>query len=223
MMRAVMLAMVLLVAVLPAHAQRVDVADLMARLEPEIRQAMVEGGIPSLAIALVNRDGVLHATAYGESNVWAGVPARAETVYLIGSTFKAQSTVALLQLMEAGHFTLDDPVRRILPDDMVIRGEDPARPVTFRHLLTHTSGLPAAYGPHPVWGETVPPPLDVYLRDSLAVGGPPLERVVYSNIAYTLVGYLVERISGMPYRDYIRDRVWRPLGMTETAFAPTPA
>jgi len=181
---------------------------------------MEEGQIPSITVALTDKVGELWAGAYGESNLWAGTPASTETVYLIGSTFKAQSTIALLQQMEDGLFELDDPVNPYL-GEVQIR-EEPGYPVTFRHVLTHTSGLPAAYGGHDVWGETVPSPLAAYLGESLEVEGPPLEKVVYSNLAYTLVAYLVERFSGMPYKEYIKDRIWSPVGMTSTAFVPTP-
>lgn len=204
-----------------AQVRTESVAGVMNRLEPEIRAIMQEHQIPSLTIALVDRERILYTGAFGESNVWARTPARVETVYLIGSTFKAQSTIALLQQMEQGKFDLDDPVNDYLPPELHIRGEEAARPVTFRHLLTHTSGLPGAFGPHPLWGETLPLPLEQYLADSLRLATPPLQRVVYSNLAYTLIAYLVERFSGVPYRDYIRDHVWLPLGMTSTAFAPT--
>ncbi len=197
------------------------VARVVARLEPEIRAAMEEGRIPSITVALTDRAGELWAGAYGKSNLWSGTDATTETVYLIGSTFKAQSTIALLQQMEMGLFQLDDPVNPYL-GDFYIRGEEPGFPVTFRHLLTHTSGLPAAYGGHDVWGETVPAPLPDYLRRALEVERPPMERVVYSNLAYTLVGYLVERFSGIPYREYMQERIWAPIGMNTTAFKPTP-
>jgi len=190
-------------------------------LESEVRRAMLDGQIPSITLALTDRVGELWAGAYGESNLWAGTPASTQTVYLIGSTFKAQSAIALLQQMEAGRFRLDDPVNPYLTY-FQIRGEEPGYPVTFRNLLTHTSGLPTAYGGHDVWGETVPLPLTVYLRDSLRVERRPLEGVVYSNLAYTLVGYLVETFSGVPYKEYIQERIWKPLGMTSTAFKPTP-
>lgn len=218
----VVLTVALVIPAAPAVAQPPELRRAVDRLEPEIRRAMVGGSIPSLTVALVDRDGILWTGAYGQSNLWARTPATAETVYLIGSTFKAQSTVALLQQMEAGAFELDDPVHDYLDGEVVLRGEDPSRPVTFRHLLTHTSGLPAAYGGHPVWGETVPAPLDVYLSESLELEGPPMEDVVYSNLAFTLVAWLVERFSGVPYKRYVRERIWEPLGM-ETAFQPTPA
>ena len=195
-------------------------ARVIPQLEAEIQKGMLEGQIPSLTVALTDRVGELWTGAYGDSNLWAGTPASTQTVYLIGSTFKAQSTIALLQQMEDGLFQLDDPVNPYLNDFQI--QEEPGYPVTFRHLLTHTSGLPAAYGGHDVWGETVPSPLSVYLGESLEVAGPPLEKVVYSNLAYTLVAYLVERFSGMSYKEYIKDRIWSPVGMTSTAFAPTP-
>jgi CubicO group peptidase (beta-lactamase class C family) len=197
------------------------VARVVERLEPVIREAMEEGHLPSITVALTDRVGELWAGAYGESNLWAGTEATTETVYLIGSTFKAQSTIALLQQMERGLFQLDDPVNPYL-SEFLIRGEEPGFPVTFRHLLTHTSGLPAAYGGHDVWGETVPAPLPEYLGRSLVVERRPMERVVYSNLAYTLVGYLVERFSGIPYKEYIQERIWAPIGMHDTAFQPTP-
>lgn len=178
----------------PAAAQSPSIrtqalAGVTARLETEIRRSMLEGQIPSMTIALTDRSGELWAGAFGESNLWAGTPASTHTVYLIGSTFKVQSTVALLQQWEAGKFRLDDRVNDYLAE-FQIRGEDPADPVTFRHLLTHASGLPAAFGPHLVWGETVPPPLARYLADSLEVTAKPLEeRLMAGGWGYEAPGY----------------------------------
>ena len=156
-------------------------ARVSVRLEPVIQEAMEEGNIPSITVALTDRAGELWAGLYGESNLWAGTPASTETVYLIASTFKAQSTIALLQQLETGLFQLDDPVNPYLGDFHI--QEEPGYPVTFRHLLTHTSGLPTAYGGHDVWGETVPAPLPDYLSGALRVETPPMEKVAYSNLA----------------------------------------
>ena len=131
------------------------------------------------------------------------------------------STIALLQQMEQGKFKLDDRVNDYLTD-FKIQGEDPQHPITFRHLLTHTSGLPADFGPFPVWGDTVPPSLEDYLRKSLKVTKPPLTSVTYSNMAYTLVAYLVQKFSGVPYKQYIQEHIFTPLEMTSTAFEPRP-
>jgi CubicO group peptidase (beta-lactamase class C family) len=202
-------------------AQTVNVDRVVAELEPEIQRALLAGNIPSASIALIAGDKVIWTNAYGYSNLWARTPATPNTVYLIGSTFKAMSTIALLQQMEQGKFKLDDPVNKYLTD-FKIQGEDPQHPITFRHLLTHTSSLPGDFGPFPVWGDTVPPSLEDYLRKSLKVSKPPMTKVEYSNLAFTLVGYLVQEFSGVPYKQYIQEHIFTPLEMTSTAFEPRP-
>src|SRR5262245_38808238 len=92
------------------HAQDINIDRVAAELEPEIQRTMLEGKIPSAAVALIAGDRVIWAGAYGHSNLWARTPATTSTVYLIGSTFKAMSTIALLQQMEQGKFKLDDSV-----------------------------------------------------------------------------------------------------------------
>ncbi len=211
---------ILFVFAISVFAQNIDVNKLATDLEPEIRRAMIEGKIPSATVALVSGDKVIWTGSYGESNLWAQTPATTNTVYLIGSTFKTMSTVALLQLMEQGKFKLDEPVSKYL--DFQIQGDDPKNPVTFRNLLTHTSGLEGDFGAVPVWSNSAPMPLDEYVRKSLKVAHPPMSKVEYSNAAFTFIGYLVEKFSGVPYRKYIQENVWKPLEMNSTAFDPTP-
>ena len=176
---------------------------IIPQLEAQIREGMDAGNIPSVTIALTDRMGEIWAEGYGESNLWAGTPASAETVYLIGSTFKAQSTIALLQQMESGLFRLDDPVAPYLTE-FTIRNEEPGRPVTFRNLLTHTSGLPTAYGGHNVWGETVPASLEEYLSGALRVEGPPMARTTYSNLRSPWWGIWFSSSAGFPTRNTFR-------------------
>ena len=204
-----------------ADGQTVNVDRVLSELQPEIQRTLLAGNIPSASIALVSNDRVIWTGAYGYSNLWARTPATTNTVYLIGSTFKAMSTFALLQQMEQGKFQLDDPVNKYLTD-FKIQGEDPQHPITFRHLLTHTSGLPGDFGAFPVWGDTVPPSLDDYLRKSLKVTRAPLVKVEYSNLAFTLVAYLVQKFSGVPYKQYIQEHIFTPMEMTSTAFEPRP-
>ncbi len=201
--------------------QVIDVKKLAADLEPEIRRAMIEGNIPSATVALVSGDKVIWTGSYGESNLWARTPATTNTVYLIGSTFKTMSTIALLQQMEKGKFKLDDPVNDYLTE-FKIQNDDPKNPVRFRHLFTHTSGLDGEFGSIPVWSNNAPPALIEYLRTKLKVTKPPMTEVHYSNPAFTLIGYLVEKFSGVPYNQYIQENIFKPLEMTSTAFDPTP-
>jgi CubicO group peptidase (beta-lactamase class C family) len=210
-----------IVAQTPAPAKTIQVDKLIAQLEPEINRTLIEGKIPSATVALISGEQVIWAGAYGQSNLWARTPAVPSTIYLIGSTFKAMATVAMLQLMEQGKFKLDDRVNDYL-SDFKIQGEDPAKPVTFRHLFTHVSGLPGDFGPIPVWGDGGIPSFEEYFGKSLKLAQQPMEKEVYSNMAFTLVGYLVQKLSGVPFKKYVQDNVFKPLEMYNTAFNPRP-
>ncbi len=191
-------------------------------LEPEIRRAMVEGRIPSLTIALTAGDEIVWMAGYGESNLRTRTPATPETVYIIASTLKTMGATVLLQLMEEGHFELDDPIEPHL-GDLELEGQDPDRPITFRHLLTHTSGLAGGFSPVPVWADTVPSPMEEFLQYGLRVRSVPEERVRYSNPAFTLIAHLIEEMTGSEFRKEMRKRIFHPLGMNSTDFSPSPA
>jgi CubicO group peptidase (beta-lactamase class C family) len=197
----------------------VDDARIAALLDPEIERALKAGRIPSMAVVLVAGDRIVWTRSAGLANVRVKTPAACDTVYLIASTFKTMSAMALLQLMEQGKFKLDDRVNDYL-GDLKIEGESKRYPVTFRHLLTHTSGLPTDFGRHAVWEDASPRALADYLRGRLKLWRRPGTRVLYSNIAFTLVAYLVEKFSGMPFKEYMRKNVFAPLEMRDTAFEP---
>ena len=198
----------------------IDVQKLADELEPIIRQAMARAQIPSVTVALVSGDRIIWTWAAGESNIWARTPADPRAVYLIGSTFKTMSALALLTLMEGGKFSLDDPVREYL--DFELHGDDPGNPVTFRHLLTHTSGIVGDLGSVPVWSSSAPLPLDQFVRTLLEVKVPPMTKVEYSDAAFALVGYLIQRLSSVEFTQYIQHRIFRPLEMSSTVFEPSP-
>src|SRR5688572_31259825 len=107
------LAALVLLAPIIAVAQTINIDRVVAELEPEIHRTLLAGNIPSASIALVSGDQVIWSGAYGHSNLWARTPAAPNTVYLIGSTFKTMSSVALLQLMEQGKFKLDRKSTRL--------------------------------------------------------------------------------------------------------------
>ena len=192
---------------------------LAALLDPEIERSLKAGRIPSMAVVLVSGDRIVWTRSAGLANVRVKTPAAVDTVYLIASTFKTMSATALVQLMEQGKFRLDDRVNDYL-EGLEIEGENKRHPVTFRHLLTHTSGLPTEFGRHAVWEDFAPPSLDDYLRGRLRLWRRPGTRVLYSNLAFTLVAHLVEKLSGLPFKDYMRRNVFAPVEMRDTAFEP---
>ncbi len=197
----------------------VDDPRIAAVLDPEIERSLKAGRIPSLAVVCVSGERVVWTRSAGLANIRVKTPAACDTVYLIASTFKTMSATALMQQMEQGKFKLDDRVNDYL-DGLQIEGENKRFPVTFRHLLTHTSGLPTDFGRHAVWEDVSPPALADYLDGRLKLWRRPGTRVLYSNIAFTLIARLVEKFSGLPFKEYMRKNVFAPVEMRDTAFEP---
>jgi len=163
-------------------------------------------------VAAIYRNGALDRIfAWGGARCDGEGVADIADAYEIGSISKQITAVAILQLVEAGAVELDAPVGRYL-DDI----PEAWRAVTLRQLLTHTSGVPdyeAAAGY--IIYESPATPADVYA----SVAQRPLDfepgaRWSYSNTGYYLLSLVVERMSGRPFGAYLRDRIFRPLGMT---------
>jgi CubicO group peptidase (beta-lactamase class C family) len=188
------------------------------------------------AVTVVGRaDGVLHHEAVGFQDLDRKSPMTKDSLFRIASMTKPITAVGIMILVEEGKLGLDDPVEKHLPafkGQMLIEsktGDDvklkkPQRPITLRDLLTHTSGLPGGY----------PSELgNVYLnRDRtleeviLVMGKQPLvfepgTKWAYCNTGIDTLGRIIEVASGKSYQDFLKERVFDPLGMADTTFFPT--
>jgi CubicO group peptidase (beta-lactamase class C family) len=179
-----------------------DIADGLITREMQTQR------IPGAAVAVVQRSKVLKAAGFGSANLEHAVPVTRGTLFQTGSLGKQFAAVALMLLVEDGRVALDDPITRFFP-------AAPAswKPITVRHLLTHTSGIPD-------YDERTLDYRKDYTEDELArvAFGLPLEfpagvRWNYSNTGYVLLGILIGKASGQFYGDVLRDRVFQPLGM----------
>jgi CubicO group peptidase (beta-lactamase class C family) len=181
------------------HTAFCSAVDAMAQ------DALRHGPIAGLSIAVFERGTTVLAKGYGLADVEAGVPATAQTSYPIASVSKNFTAALALRLVDQGRLSLDDTLSRFYPD---------ARPqigaLTVRHLLDHTSGLTRG-GPAPRDAA-----LSVIRRGGTA--HPQGETWDYSNYNYSLVGLVIERITGRSYADHVRDDVAAPLGLTGTAY-----
>ncbi len=166
--------------------------------------------IPGLALLVVDDGKIVKQQGYGLANVEHQVPVKPETIFQSGSVGKQFTAAAVLLLVEDGKLALDDPVRKHLPD-----APESWQPMTIRHLLSHTSGLRGM-------------PLDFdYRRDytedelletifGLRLATKPGYSWGYSNAGYVTLGILIHKVSGVPYGEFLRQRVFEPLGMTAT-------
>ena len=183
---------------------------VMSRL---IEQKIKERNVPSVSIALVRGDEIVWKAAFGYANVRMKTPATPDTLYSTGSTFKSATATALMQLQEQGKFKLDEPVNKYLGDVQIQDRLQAEKPVTFRHILSHWSGLTAGAVTKPLWGRELPKSLDKMVATLYSVRAPET-KWEYNNWAYGMAGLLVQKISGQEYEAYMVEHVLAPLGVS---------
>lgn len=217
----------------------------LARITKHLTERYLEPGKIAGFLPLVYRRGqVAYCEPLGSMDLERGKPVREDTIWRIYSMSKPITSVALMQLYEEGHFQLNDPVHRWIPEWRnlrVFRGgsypnflTDPcARPMTVKDLLTHTSGLTydflhatnvdSAYRKAGVRmdvpGKTLKDMVDTLA--TLPLEFSPGTAWNYS-FATDVCGYLVEVMSGRRFDDYLRERILEPLGMVDTGFTVPP-
>jgi CubicO group peptidase (beta-lactamase class C family) len=184
-------------------------------------------------LTLVSRNGKLaHLSCQGHADIASATPIREDTIFRIYSMTKPITSVALMSLMEQGHFQLDDAARRWIPalGKLEVDGQGKlASDITIRQLLTHTAGFSYGFEPekYPVdklyakiWrtrthDQTLEQIMQTVLEFPLLAQPGTLW---HYSIATDICGYLVELISGMPFADYLQQTIFDPLGMIDTAF-----
>jgi CubicO group peptidase (beta-lactamase class C family) len=195
---------------LDAFADHVDV---------RVATAMERYQVPGVAVALVRDGEVAWTQAYGFADLEGAQSMTLDALFHTGSISKSVTAWGVLRLVEQGRVGLDDPVARYVPD-LRIEGEAPLNPeITVRRALSHTSGawFGALGSEYPVDG-FVPPAIEALERD-LRFITPPGATFRYSNHGFDLLELVVERASGRPFADWMRDEVLVPLGMHDASFA----
>ena len=206
----------LLLSTAAATAQAPDrraTADPAAALDVYVGKAVSDWQVPGLAISVVKDGRVVFAKGYGVRELGRPAAADTQTLFAIGSTTKAMTAAAIGMLVDEGKVRWDDPVVRHLP---AFQTGDPyvTRELTVRDLLTHRGGLGNA---DYLWYESEIPAAEVrrrvrFLRQAYSLRS----SFIYQNIMYAVAGDVLEAASGMPWEQFVRRRIFEPLGMART-------
>ncbi|MEU8230658.1 serine hydrolase domain-containing protein [Actinoplanes sp. NPDC048967] len=173
-----------------------------------VARAQSAGRAPSVALAVVRDRSLLHFTGAGETP-----PPDPKTQYRLGSITKTLTATMVMQLRDEGFFALDDLLYRHLPGTSV-------GGLTLRQLLGHVSGLQREPD-GPWWERSAGGDVDQLLAELAdKVAGPPFHTYHYSNLAYGLLGAVLQRVTGESWTDLVGKRVLDPLGMKRTTYAP---
>ena len=203
----------------PAGAQMVplDPGELKAWADAFFAAQLAELHIPGAVLVFIQDGEVRLAKGYGYADLEAQMPMDPEqTVVRIGSVSKLFVATAVMQLVEKGQLDLHADVNCYL--DTFQLNNDDAGPVTLAHLLTHTGGFDDLYLA-PVLDAAERQPLGPYLAEHMPPRIlPPGEVINYSNHGYAVAGYIVEQVSGLPFDQYVVERILQPLGMDRSQY-----
>ncbi len=213
-------------------------SERLNRLDSVMQAYISSGKVPGVVTVVARRGKVAHVRAQGLMDVEAGHPMTENAIFRMASMTKPITSVAVLMLYEEGRFLLEDPVSRFIPvfgamqvvenpdapvSDWILHAVD--REPTIRDLLTHTAGISACAGTTPLDSmcRDVRRPRSQSLRQyverfaAVPLVYQPGTDWVYSASTDTL-GYLVEVVSGMPFEEFLEQRIFAPLGMDDTGF-----
>lgn len=219
-------------------------SERLARIDAMVSDAIARGTIPGAVVFISRRGQVVMHKAYGVRDAGTQVPMQRDDIFRIASQSKAITALAVMMLWEEGHFQLDDPVSRYLPEfarprvltafhaaDSSYDAQPAGREITIRQLLTHTSGLDyagigteefrAIYAkagvPSGIGNDRERIGEKMRILAGLPLRNRPGEAYLYG-LSFDVLGYFVEVVSGMPFDQFLRTRIFTPLGMQDTWF-----
>ena len=207
---------VLLVISIPPVGQAQQAPDIPA-IDAYIENHMAEHQIPGLALSIVHNDEIVYTQGYGVAGP-DGTAITPQTPFIIGSTSKSFTALAVMQLVEAGKIDLDAPIQDYLPWFSLADPEQ-TQQITVRHLLTHTSGFSSLQGDKDILNDdTSDEALEANIRElaDTSLSRPVGESFEYSNTNYDILGLIVQTVSGQSFEDYIEEFIFTPLEMNNS-------
>src|SRR5271157_1632850 len=201
--------------------------DLPGEILDWVAQKMVETGTPGVSISIFQDSAPTFTKTIGLRDVANQLPITPETVFRVGSISKLFTTLAFLTLWNQGKVGLDDEVNNYLPGFKIKYKDANSPPVTFRHLLTHRSGIRDLIKLRHIFnryaGGGVPIGAKIPTWGEMYAGGVPCEiypdqKFAYCNHAFVLIGVVIEEITGKCYADYVRELILTPTHMNDSSF-----
>jgi len=214
------LALLIVSLAIPAAAQRATNPKL-AELDAIFAKHVAATKLPGLSVGVVLDGRLVLAKGYGKRSLEDDLPVQTDTRFAIGSVTKQFTSACVLLLQEAGKLSVHDAVAKYYPN--LARAED----ITLLDLMNHVSGYPDYYPldfvdrrmSQPIPADAL---LEKYAGKGVNLDFEPGTRYSYSNTGYILLGRIVEKVSGESFSSFLRKRILRPLGMTETFYEPDP-
>jgi len=205
-----------------ADANRLEKIKTLFPLAEKIYKEYAEKNhFPGYAFGIVLDGQLVYKGAGGFTDIDQKTMATPNSLFRIASMSKSFTSMAILKLRDEGKLKLDDPVYLYIPEMKGQKLTADAPEITIRNLLTHSAGFPED---NP-WGDRQLADTDADLvaliKKGISFSNAPGLAYEYSNLGFAMQGYIIKKITGMPYSEYIAKNIWKPLGMTEAEWEYT--
>lgn len=187
-------------------------------IEKIYREYAEKNHFPGYAFGVVLDGKLVFSGSGGFTDLTKKTPATTRSLFRIASMSKSFTAMAIVQLRDQGKLQLDDPVAKYVPE---LKGQGltkDAPEITIRHLLTHSAGFPED---NP-WGDRqladTEEQLIALVKEKISFSNASGIAYEYSNLGFALLGYIIHRVSGMPYSEYIEKNIWQPLAMSQSSW-----
>ena len=182
-----------------------------------IQNAMKSWHCPGVALSIIKEDDVIYERAFGLRDVEAGLELTPDTRFPVASITKSFTAMSVALLVDEGKLEWDKPVREYMPE-FILKDNYATQHVTVRDMLSHRTGLPR----HDWAAWRLDLPLEEFIKRMrhLEFSASFREKFQYNNLMYYASAYLVEKLSGQVWQDFVRERIFEPLGMSASNFVP---
>ncbi|MEN9686269.1 MAG: beta-lactamase, partial [Bacteroidota bacterium] len=199
-----------------ADANRLkNIAALYPVIEKMYSEYAEKNHFPGYSFGIMLDGKLIHKGSGGYADLEHKIPAGPESMFRIASMSKSFTAMAILKLRDEGKLKLDDPVYLYIPEMSGQKLTTDAPEITVRNLLTHSAGFPED---NP-WGDRQLADTDADLialiKKGISFSNDPGLAYEYSNLGFAMLGYIIKKITGIPYSEYIAKNIWKPLGMTQ--------
>lgn len=170
---------------------------------------------PGASAIVVKKGVILYKKGIGMADMELNVPANPDMIFRIGSITKQFTAVCILKLAGEGKLSLQDDIKKFIPDYAI------KEPITIEHLLTHTSGIKSYTNVDSFWRNMrtdMTPREIIRLTEKDSLEFKPGTKYNYNNTGFVMLGYMIEKISGKSYEDFVTEYLFKPAGMTKTFF-----
>jgi CubicO group peptidase (beta-lactamase class C family) len=198
-----------------------NIPQTLSELQDSIQKVLIKNNISGAGIVMISGDSVVLLRGFGKADIENNIDVDKNTMFRLGSVSKIYVSLAILKLQEDGKLSLKDKVSSIIPEIKIENPWKDKHPIRIENLLEHSAGLGdwnwAELGSNDPKPKTLKESLDYYPKARVAKYVPGT-RIQYSNLGVSIAAYIVEKVSGMTYEDYVAKYFFKPLGMKNATF-----